>query len=472
MVKLLVSFLRLAGQRARRMPRWAPEWGASLSRREGLRPPSRATTRIESGLGASFGAHSRQPMAVVNVARADPGFAHDSLVNSRGAGAQAVRERSSQEDEALRAQRVLRGFGVVEEGGAREEGDSPGGPEAEVGSAFTPLTFSNLLGEDTSARVLSEAIYKKEVGDITAASSPAGALHIASGLSKCAASFLVAVPMVSAFTLDAGTFVRSLQRYNGQPPVQTPYTHHCGERGQRRLAASDWVHLNNCPCLGGNIFPHNAVRDTLAHGINQCGAASVVPHTEVPLDVPGGQWKAGLMYMDSVSGKTYVLDVSIVNVDSATSQRRGGGFGAVEAALCRCEADKRALPIAQQIQNDGSNKIFVPFVMSSAGGFGPAARKFLKYLYKTSRDRNCWEVESGQPQIQATWSTLYASTYWDMRLSMACTSMSAEVVGRIIVRDFNLNLATDGSRQPFANPNTPAYGLSRQGGGRGVQGAL
>jgi hypothetical protein len=60
MVKLLVSFLRLAGQRARRMPRWAPEWGASLSRREGLQPPSRETTRIESGLGASFGAHSRQ----------------------------------------------------------------------------------------------------------------------------------------------------------------------------------------------------------------------------------------------------------------------------------------------------------------------------------------------------------------------------------------------------------------------------
>jgi hypothetical protein len=55
MVKLRVSFLRLAGQQARRMPRWAPEWGASLSRREGLRPPSRATTRIESGLGANSG---------------------------------------------------------------------------------------------------------------------------------------------------------------------------------------------------------------------------------------------------------------------------------------------------------------------------------------------------------------------------------------------------------------------------------
>jgi hypothetical protein len=63
MVKLLVSFLRLAGQRARRMPRWAPKWGASLSRLEDLRPPSRATTRIESGLGAGFGAHSRQRLA-------------------------------------------------------------------------------------------------------------------------------------------------------------------------------------------------------------------------------------------------------------------------------------------------------------------------------------------------------------------------------------------------------------------------
>jgi hypothetical protein len=64
----------------------------------------------------------------------------------------------------------------------------------------------------------------------------------------------------------------------------------------------------------------------------------------------------------------------------------------VEAALRACEAEKRALPIARQIQNDGSNKVFVPFVMSSAGDFGPDARKFLKFLYKFSRERNCWEI--------------------------------------------------------------------------------
>ena len=105
----------------------------------------------------------------------------------------------------------------------------------------------------------------------------------------------------------------------------------------------------------------------------------MVPHTEVPLDVPGGQWKADTMFMDDESGKVHVIDVSIMNTDSATTQRRRGDFGAVEAALRACGAEKRALPIARQIQNDGSNKVFVPFVMSSAGGFGPDARKFLKH---------------------------------------------------------------------------------------------
>ena len=160
-----------------------------------------------------------------------------------------------------------------------------------------------------------------------------------------------------------------------------------------------------------------------------------------------------------VMGMTYVIDASIVNIDSNTSQRRGGGAEGAEAALRQCEADKRGLPIGLQIQNElGSNTTFVPFVMSSAGGFGPAARTFLKYLYKTSRERGRWLMASGQPQVQASWNTLYASTYWDMRLSMACTATSAEVVGRLVVRDINQNMETDGSRQPLRNPNIPAYG--------------
>jgi hypothetical protein len=42
--------------------------------------------------------------------------------------------------------------------------------------------------------------------------------------------------------------------------------------------------------------------------------------------------------MDDESGKAYVIDVSIVNTDSATTQRRRGDFGAVETALRACEA--------------------------------------------------------------------------------------------------------------------------------------
>ena len=57
---------------------------------------------------------------------------------------------------------------------------------------------------------------------------------------------------------------------------------------------------------------------------------------EVPLAVLGGHWKADTIFMDDESGITYVIDVSIVNTDSATTQRRRGDFGAVEAALRAC----------------------------------------------------------------------------------------------------------------------------------------
>jgi hypothetical protein len=63
--------------------------------------------------------------------------------------------------------------------------------------------------------------------------------------------------------------------------------------------------------------------------------------------------------MDDEYGKVYVIDVSIVNTDSATTQRRRGDFGAVEVALGACEAEKRAIPIARQIQNGGSNFRYV-----------------------------------------------------------------------------------------------------------------
>jgi hypothetical protein len=73
--------------------------------------------------------------------------------------------------------------------------------------------------------------------------------------------------------------------------------------------------------------------------------------------------------------------------------------------------EKRGLPVARQIISEqGIHTIFVPLVMSSAGGFGPAARNFLKLLYKTARDCGRWEMLVLQ-HLHSTWPTMYASLY-------------------------------------------------------------
>jgi hypothetical protein len=61
----------------------------------------------------------------------------------------------------------------------------------------------------------------------------------------------------------------------------------------------------------------------------------------------------------------------------------------VEAALRACEAEKRALPIARQIQNDGSNKVFVP----SLSLFSPLGASFFGCF------RPCWFFQMHFPSF-------------------------------------------------------------------------
>ena len=53
----------------------------------------------------------------------------------------------------------------------------------------------------------------------------------------------------------------------------------------------------------------------------------------------------------------------------------------------------------------------------------------------------------GQPIIQTTWSTLHASTYWNMRLSVADAAKDAQVQNDILLSDFTRNL--DGNITPI-----------------------
>ena len=59
-------------------------------------------------------------------------------------------------------------------------------------------------------------------------------------------------------------------------------------------------------------------------------------------------------------------------------------------------------------------------------------------------------MASGQPVLELAWSPVFASTYWDMRLSVACTSASTKTVNRLVARDHNAKMVTHPlQRQPW-----------------------
>ena len=57
-----------------------------------------------------------------------------------------------------------------------------------------------------------------------------------------------------------------------------------------------------------------------------------------------------------------------------------------------------------------------------------------------------------QQNMKYTWNTIVASSYWDMRLSVACTVTDAEFQNRIIICDHTMNLPVV-ARQPHPDPN-------------------
>ena len=421
-------------------------------------------------------------LATFNEARASPGGAHQRLPISRGgrrlddlAGENEVVTEVGAARALLNGWRAERGVGgegpnaQPEEsqdaeapvGGGAQEVGAGAGADGAAGGELRPLSLEDLVRLKFSARKISEPFHVKEFNEVAASSTLQEQRLLFAACIKGAGSFLLAVPSVQAMRVGEQAFRIGLRRTLGVAPVETPHTHHCGNRGSQRLGALQATHMFSCPCLGGNIAPHNAVRDVLAHMIHQCGLTSAVPKVEVLVPLgQGAVWAADIKFVVDATGETVTIDVSLVNTDSVSGGRRGGGPESVVAALVQRENEKRALPAARRGDNEqGSNNTFVPFVMSSSGGFGPSALAFLKKLYHSARQSGKWAMAVGQGDVLTTWNTLYASTYWDMRLSMACTVTSAEVVGRLVVRDHNLNMTVSPQeRQPHPDPNFPAYG--------------
>jgi hypothetical protein len=64
---------------------------------------------------------------------------------------------------------------------------------------------------------------------------------------------------------------------------------------------------------------------------------------------------------------------------------------------------------------------------------------FLKHAYGRAKDANKL-LMSQQPALKHTWNTLVTSSFWDMRLNIACAATDAEFQNRIIFHDNTLNL--------------------------------
>ncbi len=65
---------------------------------------------------------------------------------------------------------------------------------------------------------------------------------------------------------------------------------------------------------------------------------------------------------------------------------------------------------------------------------GPSMVAFLKEVYGRAKEADKF-LMSQQPALKHTWNTMVASSFWDMRLSIACAATDVEYQNRIILHD-------------------------------------
>ncbi len=141
----------------------------------------------------------------------------------------------------------------------------------------------------------------------------------------------------------------------------------------------------------------------------------------------GGTFDADVVYFDPSSRAMVILEVSIVTIGSDTSLGRGAraGLDGTNAQLRAREEEKRKHGVLRRLLNEaGNNTIFTLIVMSACGAMGPSMVAFLKQAYSRAKDADKFLI-SQQPALKFTWNTMVTSSFWDMRLSIACAATDA-----------------------------------------------
>jgi len=314
------------------------------------------------------------------------------------------------------------------------------------------------------SRLLCEGLWGRAFLSAYNSASDGERLRMAEGLGKGAGLALLSVPMAEAFTFTQAQFQRILSNFLGlEGAIGVPHTHHCGGGTTRVLTQGTINHLQVCPVLGRNSAPHNAIRDLLSHLVVQNGVtdAAVVETRLTAAD--GGTFDADVVFFDPSSRARVILEVSIVTIGSDTSLGRGAraGLDGVDAQLRAREEDKRNHSVVRRLLNEaGNNTIFTPIVMSACGAMGPSMVAFLKEVYGRAKATDKF-LMSQQPALKHTWNTMVASSFWDMRLSIACAATDAEYQNRIILHDNTLNLPVV-AQQPHPDPNHAPHAAARR----------
>ena len=382
-------------------------------------------TPLEAGLAGD--------VDLINSAHADPAF-------------KELRQRSTRGGDERR-----RGLAAEAEAELRAAGDGAG----EVAAVLPLVVFEDLGPSAGKSRALSDGLWGRAFLAAYNSGTAEERQRMVEGLSKGAGLALLAVPMVEAFTFNQAQFRRILIKHLGLAgDVSVPWTHHCGNGATRTLTASTINHLEVCPMLGRNSAPHNAVRDVLAHMVKYCGLTDAAVVESPVQSADGDSTVADVVYIDSASGQRVILEVSVVTVgsDAALAGSARAGLEGTTALLRAREEEKRNHGVIRKLLNDaGNNTIFTPIVMSASGAMGPSMIAFLQGAYERAKAANKFEMWQ-QSKLHYSWNTMVASSFWDMRLSVACVATDAEFQNRLIQRDRTLNFPVV-ARQPNSNPN-------------------
>ena len=363
-------------------------------------------------------------IAVINEADADPEFRELRASSSRG-GDERLREVAADEE-------------------------SPAGGNL--------VRFEDLAASASSPRRLNECLWGKAFIKAYGIASSSERLLMVEGLCKGAGLAFLAIPMAAPFVFSEAQFRRVLTNYLGLPGgIREPHTHHCHSNTTRTLTSATLNHICTCPVLGSHL-QHDAVKDVLKHLVERLGLTDAAVTEALSVAPDGETIKADVRYTDIASGKTVILEVktAFLTSDSSVNASARRGFDAAKSQLMAKERECREHPVIQGILNaPGNSTVFHPCVISASGGMGPHFVQFLRESYERAKVTGCWNM-AAQPDIESTWNTRVASTYWDMRLSAAVAVTAADVQNRLIRRDETLNLRVMG-RQPHPNPNFAAY---------------